>query len=475
MCLSLMGLRGVLGLGTPRRAASLCWSLWLAGCALGCSVHDSDALTPRVRPDAMVASDGGQNGPRDGSDDPGNPRDGATGSGGSAAPGDAGPDAGASPDCSPNPDDPSCPERCSEVCNGVDDDCDGVADEVAADAACSVEHTTSVCSRGECLVIECLDQYRDCDGSTANGCEVAPDDPLNCGRCGASCDLPGALEGCENGECFASGCDDGVADCDSDRLSCETMLVGLEHCGGCNQPCGGLAQASPQCDSGSCGVKDCLGNFGDCDQRGENGCETALDSLEHCGGCDQPCAKASCSGGVCTAVVCPASMADCDRDEVNCEVNLASDVRHCGGCGRPCAFRSATPRATLTCAASRCAAQCDAGFGDCDEDYASGCETALTSTPAHCGACGRNCSTVLPHVAQSSCSNSTCGVVTCQSGWGDCDKVASNGCERNTTVDGPCLPDASCTAATNGTHEYFFCTEPLSWDTARALPPATTR
>ncbi|HMJ03130.1 MAG TPA: lectin-like protein, partial [Conexibacter sp.] len=453
--------------------------LALACGALGCSVIDGSELEARGRPDSSIAADGG-NGNGDPPDATGPQRPDAQagagaggsrpdpGTAGSNAPPDSGPDPTPTPNCTPNPDDPSCPERCDEQCNGVDDDCDGVADEVDADFACNVGHTTSLCSRGSCLVIECLDDYRDCDGNAQNGCEIAPDDVAHCGRCGFSCELPGALESCVAGECVASDCEPGLGDCDGDALSCETTLATLDHCGGCDVPCTGLAQASPQCDSGSCGVKACLGNFGDCDHVAENGCETPLDSFEHCGGCETACAKASCGGGVCTAVLCPAPSADCDRDEVDCEVDLSTDVANCGGCGRPCAFSSAQPRATLACAARTCQAQCDAGYGNCDEDYADGCETALASTPAHCGACGRNCSTVLAHVAQTSCSSNNCGIVTCQSGWGDCDKVASNGCERNTAVEGPCLPDASCTAATNGTHEYFFCSAALGWDAARA-------
>ena len=466
MGLSLTGSRRAFGLGARRRAAL--W--WLPSCLalLSCSVHDDGKLQPGARPDDAGPRQDAGRGDGGAAPDGGGPS--RPSDGGGTPPPDASSDAGPTgqPSCIPNPGDPDCPERCAEICNGTDDDCDGTTDEAEANLTCNFEHTTSLCNRGACLVIECLDDYRDCDGDAGNGCEIAPDDPNNCGRCGMVCDLPGALATCENGECAATGCDaEGLGDCDGDRLDCETRLASLEHCGACGVPCGGLAQASPQCESGSCAVKECLGNFGDCDSRGDNGCETPLDSLVHCGGCNAPCAKASCSGGVCTAVVCPAPTADCNRDEVDCEVDLSSNVQHCGGCGRPCAFRAATPRATLSCAASRCGAQCDTGFGDCDEDYASGCETALTSTATHCGACGRNCSSVLAHVAQSSCANSTCGVVSCQSGWGDCDKVASNGCERNTAVEGPCLPDASCTAAMNGTHEYFFCTAALSWAAAR--------
>ena len=359
---------------------------------------------------------------------------------------------------------PGCPERC----NNRDDDCDGLVDEGSVAGMCNTPHATSICESGACLLVQCLDQYRDCDNDPANGCEVAIDDPNNCGKCGNVCDLPNAMEACQDGMCVAVGCAQGYSDCDADQQSCETRLVGLDNCGGCNTSCGGLANASPQCDDGSCGIKECKGNFGDCDNDAKNGCETPLDSLANCGGCNMPCNKASCAGGVCSAVVCNALTADCNGDEVDCEVNLATDVNNCGGCGRGCSFTTATPNATLACVDSTCDAECTSGYADCDEDYATGCETALDTTAVHCGMCGRNCSTLLAHVAQATCLVGNCGIVTCANGWGDCDNNPANGCERNTAVEGPCNPDTNCVKQTYGGHDYYFCSNASSWSAARA-------
>jgi hypothetical protein len=433
-----------------------------------CSVYDNQALGSKP-----ASPDGGPNYP---TPDTGTPT-GIAGTGGDDAAGAAGnaePDAGTPvpaeceslQGCSP-----TCPERC----NKKDDDCDGVVDEVAANAMCKAPHSTSLCERGSCLLVQCLDQYRDCDDDPANGCEVAIDDPKHCGKCGSVCDLPNAIESCSDGKCVAIGCEDGYGDCDGDQVSCELHLVGLDHCAGCSTVCGGLTNASPQCDTGSCQVKDCRGNFGDCDKDSKNGCETALDSLANCGGCNLPCNKASCAGGVCSAVICTAPTADCDRDEVNCEVDLSSDVNHCGGCGLVCAFKTATPHATLSCIDRNCDAACDATFGDCDEDYASGCETPLNTTASHCGACGKNCTAMLPHTATTSCSAATCAVVTCASGWGNCDNLASNGCERNTAVEGPCNPDGNCIKQTYATHDYYFCSNASAWSAARARCQMQTR
>ncbi|MDB4928410.1 MAG: uncharacterized protein JWM10_894, partial [Myxococcaceae bacterium] len=73
---------------------------------------------------------------------------------------------------------------------------------------------------------------------------------------------------------------------------------------------------------------------------------------------------------------------------------------HCGGCGRACALPNAT---SATCAASACAvALCAASTGDCDGVASNGCETDTRSSNAHCGGCGMACAAGL------SCAGSTC-------------------------------------------------------------------
>ena len=56
----------------------------------------------------------------------------------------------------------------TEICNGLDDDCDGSVDE---DWPQSVNNGTLDCSAGS-LGLTCAPGYDDCDGNTANGCEV---------------------------------------------------------------------------------------------------------------------------------------------------------------------------------------------------------------------------------------------------------------------------------------------------------------
>jgi hypothetical protein len=444
----------------------------LAALCGACSAYEEGALMP-PEPPAPPPIDTGDGGHMVDSATPtgmagsgagagGRPPSGA-GAGGDVAPPDR--DAQVPPECAELAG--GCSPICPEVCNALDDDCDGDADERAADADCAAPNATSVCDQGTCLLVECLDEHRDCDTDPMTGCEVAIDDPNHCGTCGNACDLPNAVEGCVAGVCLAVGCADGYGDCDGDQLSCEVALNSLEHCGECNVPCGGLTNASPQCGAGSCAVQECLGNFGDCDLDPTNGCEQTLDTLEDCGECGEACAKASCVGGVCTAVVCPDPTADCDGDEVDCEVDLSNTVEHCGGCGVACAFTSATPNATVSCQNRSCEAACDADYGDCDENYATGCETPLLTTPSHCNGCGNDCSDLLPHAAQTTCTGGVCGVVTCESGFCNYDNVSSNGCERNTATEGPCSPDQNCVKQSTGGRDYFFCTNASTWQAAR--------
>ncbi|HMI91949.1 MAG TPA: lectin-like protein, partial [Polyangiales bacterium] len=376
-------------------------------------------------------------------------------------------------DCAANAGSTLCPTSCPERCNALDDDCDGRVDE-DGDAMCAADHTVSVCSAGECLIVECLDDHRDCDDDAGSGCEASPTDPAHCGTCGFECVLEHATAACSAGSCVVAACEAGFGDCDGDATSCETSLDSLTHCGECGGTCGGLAHASPLCDGGSCGVKSCLGNFADCNGRGDDGCETSLDALDQCAACGGTCAKASCAGGVCTAVLCADPLADCDRDEVDCEVDLSNDVAHCGGCGLACAFSIASPHATLDCAARDCRALCEVGYGDCDEDYATGCESALAD-PANCGSCNANCNAILAHSAQTSCNAGACELITCAAGWADCDGVDANGCEQDTAASGPCLPDPDCVKRVSGTHEYYFCPTPRTWSAARDRCRAKTR
>ncbi len=155
-------------------------------------------------------------------------------------------------------------------------------------------------------------------------------------------------------------------------------------------------------------------------------------------GTSEPC---PCPGGVVGARACTASGLDACRcgaappppaDVI--EARDASDgavgdacasmtVGNC--CGVACERRPNVESAA--CIAGRCGVgACASGFGDCDRDVTNGCETRLDNSTANCGACGAPCATGRVCVA------SAC-VMACPAGFANCDGLEANGCETSIT------------------------------------------
>jgi len=376
-------------------------------------------------------------------------------------------------------DDPACPLLCDETCNGADDDCDGMTDE---GNPCSLPSATSVCTRDGCLIASCEGGRVDCNELAADGCEATLDSLDNCGICRNRCELPNAEPACEDGKCVVRACAEGYADCNGRADDgCERSLTTPSDCGACGATCQ-APHAAVSCSTGSCRFLRCSPGWGDCNGDANrlsdgDGCETDLTRPEHCGRCGTRCSGDTpyCSNGKCSALGCPADAADCDGDNISCETNVRS-VEHCGGCDSPCeqTFAHAVPscsqdgqcvpscdagwkscdqvpgngcetdvrttgncgdcgvtcsfaNAAATCSEGRCQLdKCNSGYGDCNDEARDGCEARLNSN-AHCAACGRACSE-LPH-ASASCSSGSCQVTGCAPGYGNCDGLAANGCE----------------------------------------------
>jgi hypothetical protein len=122
---------------------------------------------------------------------------------------------------------------------------------------------------------------------------------------------------------------------------------------------------------------------------------------------------------------CADGYADCDGDPANgCEVHLGDDGANCGACGHTCALANAA----TACVTGACAvAACDTGFGDCNGVAADGCEVATSSDLAHCGSCTTPCPTVANTTF--SCTGGACAIAACAATALSCNGDALDGCE----------------------------------------------
>jgi hypothetical protein len=278
----------------------------------------------------------------------------------------------------------------------------------------------------------------------------------------------GGSTGGSDGSGGTAGAGDASTDASADGASDAGCGSGMKSCGGtcvelddpafgCTEdgctPCA-VANGTPACSSGACAVGSCDTNFDDCDESATNGCEANLQtSAAHCGECDldcQPVGASACIAGSCEPDPCPAGFGECDGDLADyCETALSTSISHCGACGDACS----SAHGTASCSGGNCAIACSANYGDCDGNVANGCETALTTDVNHCGACGRACSAT--RVAARACSSGTCSS-SCDFGFANCTRpaapAADNGCELNATADsgncGGC--SNSCTQQSTG-------------------------
>lgn len=189
-------------------------------------------------------------------------------------------------------------------------------------------------------------------------------------------------------------------------------------------------------DESGCGV-----GTGACDADPNNGCETNTDtSTDHCGQCNVMCdptgGTGACVGGVCELAGCDPFMENCDfMDDNGCEVNILNDSLHCGSCDNSC-FKDNTD---AFCNGGNCnIVGCTNNYGDCNLLASDGCEINLANTMAHCGGCNLNCD--LPNAAESCVPNQinglgACTLGACASGYENCNLVAADGCEVHTDSD----------------------------------------
>ena len=325
-------------------------------------------------------------------------------------------------------------------CSNLDTDHDNCG---GCGTVCGAPNTANPeCVGGSCI---CAASGGVCGAATPNccgsGCVDLTNDPNNCGRCGHSC---GANATCSSGTCSCTNPD--TFDCDGDLNSavlvsngCEARIDTPTQCGGCGASCFASQVSGATCDgtpgARRCTVTGCNTLFANCDGAASNGCETDLRTTSNCGACGTVCnpaqATAACDVAGTTAAcgygTCNAGFESCDGNDGNgCERSTRT-LTDCGGCGVACALAGGTE----TCASGTCAVgTCDAGLGNCDTVASNGCETALNSL-TNCGGCGTACNLTN---ATESCATGTCTITACSGGFDDCNGSAGDGCERSTTT-----------------------------------------
>lgn len=228
-----------------------------------------------------------------------------------------------------------------------------------------------------------------------------------------------------DGECtwFASGCLE--IELPSSDPAVVELIPDMEEVAAC---------PAASCDAGSCRTSDagtgdagrdapaCVtcGGASCCSDCCDESCVDTSSDEANCGGCGEACAlDQSCIAGVCT---CPAGLGSCDGDlENGCETSVTASMEHCGACDTPCV----STNGNAVCGAGMCVLACTPGFGDCDSDGTNGCENTLDSA-TDCGGCGVACARAN---AVASCPGEVCRIGSCLSGFADCNGVDADGCE----------------------------------------------
>ncbi len=178
---------------------------------------------------------------------------------------------------------------------------------------------------------------------------------------------------------------------------CLDLAADPQNCGGCNVVCPTPDNALPVCAARRCSFV-CSGDYADCNADPRDGCEVhVVDSVSHCGRCDVYCSTPvphtipGCVNSQCRTN-CSPGFGDCNHDLVTdgCEADLSTSMAHCGACGVPCV---APTNGSAMCTGLTCHVTCNPNFMDCDIDRTTPCETNTATSTMHCGFCNNPCAT----------------------------------------------------------------------------------
>ncbi len=226
---------------------------------------------------------------------------------------------------------------------------------------------------------QCLNGVNGCYRDQRGVCVIDSAKPR-----GADCDPGDFCDG--EGTCVDCG----------DQLHCPGALqcidpnTDINHCGGCDNDCASQLQnvVGIKCENGTCDYERCEDGWSDCDGNRSNGCETSVNDVNHCGGCDIKCADQfpgstpNCVNGQCQfSGQCNPPLADCNS-QAGCETQLGTNA-NCAGCGDNCRSRG------LTCVNGSCQASCSDGIKNGNEtDVDCGGSCGRCQTGQRCGGAG---------------------------------------------------------------------------------------
>ena len=349
----------------------------------------------------------------------------------------------------------------AETCDGGDNDCDGVSDESLTAPASTLQSgvcngSVKVCggSAGwqepnyttianyEATETSCDGVDNDCDGLSDENANPPAADKQS-GVCA------GQLKVCNGSGGWAEPNYSSIANYEATEISCDSI----------DNDCDGTADEL-YILSGSVTYTDLNGTTGLV--KGNNcGSGTCAGGSVVCG---SDALSLSCTtSGNAGSDICDGNDNDCDgsTDE---DFNLSTDTSNCGSCNTTCSYTDGVP----ACNAGSCElSACDAGYGNCDSNDANGCEVDITSSEDHCGTCGDVCD---PDNASGQCTNGDCGIVSCNSGYENCNSSVTDGCEVNTQTDEAncgscgdvCNPTNSTGLCSSGTCTIGSCDSPYS-------------
>ncbi|MBX7182344.1 MAG: hypothetical protein K1X82_09545 [Bacteroidia bacterium] len=325
--------------------------------------------------------------------------------------------------------------------------------------------------------------YPDQDGDgfgTFSGSVVSCQQPVGFVTMGGDCNdanlniRPGATEICGNtidddcdGQVDEQCCPVGQTFCGS---GCVNLVNDINNCGSCGHACN-LPNAISACNAGVCVLVSCQSGWSNADGITSNGCEFNLSTpISADAGPDQTlfCTTTatlaantaapaiglwtiiSGTGG---SITTPSSATSTFTGQLGNTYTLRWSVGN--GVNTvtddvQISFNSCPTVAngTNTCVNGVCVITCTSGFANCDGNPANGCEVNLNNNVSNCGACG-NTGTSLPN-ATPTCVNGLITIASCNNGWANCNGNVADGCELQiSTVAANAGPDQLNVCGTN--------------------------